>query len=258
MPESLKLYCNRDFQNVDVDSMDHDQVQQLVETFREVVQTQVIPFLEISNKSNFYDYHHTTRTANLVGDMQKKIAYDLRAHRFVTTFLPFTCYASQQAKLQALAQAVKIGGKLLPFERVWRVQYTESNRDVSICFAYFEQRVKENALALPFRAYAYHQYVYNGDPVLKSPKNFGEYGMHIVTNKRWNNDHKPVLRNILIELEPLIRSTMAVAFACVTHPRLGMNSPLVVLEPAIVRRIFELADYYGPLLRCFGPSPSDA
>ena len=52
------------------------------------------------------------------------------------------------------------------------------------------------------------------------------------------------LKNILLEMEPLIRSSLAVAFASVTHPRIGHGHPLSALEPDTIMRIMDLAGYY--------------
>jgi len=236
----------------DVATFDHDELEEKLQEFRNLFTTRVLPDLEIANQRNFQTYKKSG-PHNLAVELKKSNAYDLRANRFFKAFLHYSCYASPKDKLEVLAQAMKIGKHVIQESGSWRVQYFTSNCEICFCFAYFEQRIQEDAWALPIRSY--QSDLDSNFDLITTPKDFAEYGMFIITKTKVNHNRNPVLRNILIELEPLIRSTMALAFASITHPRLGMDSPLNRLEPAIVRRILESADYYGPFLRNYGPSP---
>ena len=192
------------------------------------------------NSRNYLTYSTKKQDAMFLACMQRARRLDSLGHKFITGFFAFEAYASPTDRLLAIEYAINTARRLDPLAGGGACdtpEYACYVCDLRVVVAYYDSRRTVDPWDTPQPAAG--DLNLTGQVTMEDYAGFGREFLR-VGGRHWG--FKPELRNILLEMEPLIRTGLAVAFASVTHKR---GHALFGLEAAIVKRIFELADYYA-------------
>lgn len=205
-------------------------------------------FFEDVNKENFARYKkkglHDFPAALLRAKRLETLAC-----KFMDDFFPFTCYASDTQRITAIENAMTHGARLNT-QTIITPEKDAKVFEFRVCLGYYEMRRKhapwDGGKYVTGVGLSHIPYInwWNVED-MKREGRYEEYGERLLRVREPGPPNKPFLLNILLEIDEAVRVPLAVAFASVTHRRLGASSALHPLEPALVVRIMELAGYYA-------------
>lgn len=213
--------------------------------------------LQDINRANYVRYQNRGGARAFIAYMQSATHIDVLAHRFMTGFVAFSCYASEAERTLAIEHAVRSARRLAggPCDKP---EYMKHVAELRLVVAYVESRRAVDPWDAP-RLMAPEDLEAGAmapddmmERVFLKPAEINEiedkagFARRFLAFFRIDWPFLPHLRNVLLETEPYIRSSLAVAFASITHERLGRGQILFGLETPLVRLIMELAGYYLP------------
>ena len=208
------------------------------------------------NAENFV-FYKKLGLASFPAVLLKAKYLDLLAHRFIRCFFHYICYSPKKDILISIENAIKNGRRLILQQEDGGASVTPEFAgdvfDLRVCIEYHDARRQNDPWDTSYLRAKVPLNPAGMASMMDVQKTieggtYGVYGLRLMMFHFTRDLGKYRLKNILLEMELLIRSSLAVAFASVTHPRIGHGHPLSALEPDTVMRIMEFAGYYDYLI----------
>ena len=243
----------------------HEAVHEAVVEFTKFISGELKPRLLQINANNYKEYSKMD-LLYFPAQVQKTKSLEAAAHKFMHGYAPFSCYMQQYMRIDAIAVAVQIGRKLSKRAQDPKPEYARSVFYLRVCAGYYDGRLKKNAWMIPYvpEPFPYPPEMLAYLPVapvcpklpLTAPEQYYDYGRFVAETMHSPEAFaNPLLRNVLLDMEPLIRQQMGVAFASGGHRRLSQRDAPCVrsyvfwLDNNLLGYIMKLAGYSNRRMR---------